>query len=422
MLAHDQLRAVLLTLLAELPSDSPILLLGTSFVQLDELDGDPSSVFPSSSIYQVDKPITEDRSLFFDHLIEAAFSIPSEGGAKKSKKSAAVPELSKAPKVDTGPKVSELKAKAEAEGHALRRLRMCLRDVCNRVLYDKRFSAFHYPVLEEDAPDYHAVIQKPMDMATLLQRVDAGKYITCKAFLEDFDLILANAKIYNRDDYNGARIVSRAYELRDSVHGMLSQMDPALVSYCEKIAENGGPLTLPEEIGGSVPVAQMATTMTRASARLRNVQPEVNVDQSYEVIALKRPKKILDPSHPGSTPDEGSQPQEQPVVDQADPKPASPPPESIEVDPNPDEISESESKSKSKSTDTIMSDVETETKIESIKKLLLDRTTDYGVPQLERLYTRIVKGVFGLKIVDQDDFKPPVLEFLLGFVENEANF
>ncbi|CAH1443962.1 unnamed protein product [Lactuca virosa] len=83
--AHDQLRAVLLTLLAELPSDSPILLLGTSFVQLDELDGDPSSV---------DKPLMEDRSLFFDHLIEAAFSIPSEGGAKKSKKSVAVPELS----------------------------------------------------------------------------------------------------------------------------------------------------------------------------------------------------------------------------------------------------------------------------------------------------------------------------------------
>ncbi|CAI9286407.1 unnamed protein product [Lactuca saligna] len=70
------------------------------------------------------------------------------------------------------------------------------------------------------------------------------------------------------------------------VHGMLSQMDPALVSYCEKIAENRGPLTLPEEIGGSVHVAQMETkTMTRASSRLRNVQQEVNVDQSYEVTA-----------------------------------------------------------------------------------------------------------------------------------------
>lgn len=63
-------------------------------------------------------------------------------------------------------------------------------------MYDKRFSAFHYPVLDEDAPNYHAVIQNPMDMATLLQRVDGGKYITCKAFLEDFDLILANAKVH----------------------------------------------------------------------------------------------------------------------------------------------------------------------------------------------------------------------------------
>lgn len=70
--------------------------------------------------------------MFFDRLIEAALSIPSEGAAKKFHKSPAVPELSKAPKVDTSPKVSELKAKAEAEGHALRRLRMCLRDVCNR--------------------------------------------------------------------------------------------------------------------------------------------------------------------------------------------------------------------------------------------------------------------------------------------------
>ncbi|XP_024961853.1 ATPase family AAA domain-containing protein At1g05910 isoform X1 [Cynara cardunculus var. scolymus] len=413
--AHEQLRAVLLTLLAELPSDSPILLLGTSSVQLHELDGDPSSVFSSRNVYQVEKPLLEDRSTFFDCLIEAALSIPSEGAAKKSQKSLIVPVLSKAPKVDTGPKVSELKAKAEAEGHALRRLRMCLRDVCNRVLYDKRFSAFHYPVLDEDAPNYHAVIQNPMDMATLLQRVDGGKYITCKAFLEDFDLILANAKIYNRDDYNGARIVSRAYELRDSVQGMLSQMDPALVAFCEKIAEDGGPLSLPEDIAGSsfhhVPIVHM----TRASARLRHVQPEVNVDQSYE--ALKRPKKNVDPSHAAvSTADEGSLPQEPAVDEQNDPKPASSPPGCIEVETPSYEVNEP------KSQDAVMSDVENDSKIDSAKKLLLDGTADYGVPQLERLYTRIVKGVFELKIVEHDDHKSPVLNFLLKFAENEANF
>ncbi|KAJ0609868.1 putative chromatin remodeler Bromodomain family [Helianthus annuus] len=417
--AHEQLRAVLLTLLAELPSDSPILLLGTSSLQLDELDGDPSSVFPSRNTYQMDRPLMEDRSMFFDRLIEAALSISSEGPKSKSQKAAAVPELSKAPKVDTGPKVSDLKAKAEAEGHALRRLRMCLRDVCNRVLYDKRFSAFHYPVLDEDAPNYHAVIQNPMDMATLLQRVDAGKYITCKAFLEDFDLILANAKIYNRDDYNGARIVSRAYELRDSVHGMLSQMDPALVAFCEKIAENGGPVSLPEDVAGSsfqdVPVVQMATT-TRASARLRHVQPEVNLDQSYE--ALKRPKKTADPSHTASTADEGSQQPQEPTAEvQDDPNPGeSSPPVCIDVNTPSNEVTEP------KSQDTIMADVESDGKIESAKKLLLERTTDYGIPELERLYTRIVKGVFELKNVETDNLKPAVSNFLLRFAENEANF
>lgn len=75
---------------------------------------------------------------------------------------------------------------------------------------------------------------------------------------------------------------------------MLSQMDPALVAYCDKIAVQGGPAHMPDDIGVStlplLPVVQLGT-VTRASARLRNVQPEVNL-QSYE--ALKRPKKNVD--------------------------------------------------------------------------------------------------------------------------------
>lgn len=78
---------------------------------------------------------TEDRMLFFNNLIEAALSVLLEGMTKKSQESASVPELPKAPKVVSGPKISELKARVEAEQHALRRLRMCLRDVCNRLDY-----------------------------------------------------------------------------------------------------------------------------------------------------------------------------------------------------------------------------------------------------------------------------------------------
>lgn len=65
-----------------------------------------------------------------------------------------------------------------------------------RILHDKRFNVFHYPVMNEDAPDYHSVVQNPMDMATLLQRVDSGQYLTYTAFLQDVDLIMINAKVF----------------------------------------------------------------------------------------------------------------------------------------------------------------------------------------------------------------------------------
>jgi len=80
----------------------------------------------------VDKPTPDDRFKFVDQLVEADFSFQLEEPASRSKETRSLPELPKVPKEVSGPKASELKAKAEAEQHALRRLRMCLRDVCNR--------------------------------------------------------------------------------------------------------------------------------------------------------------------------------------------------------------------------------------------------------------------------------------------------
>ncbi|GLJ11462.1 hypothetical protein SUGI_0168270 [Cryptomeria japonica] len=158
--AHDQLRAVLLSILEELPSDLPLLLLATSSVPSDELDGEVASLFGRRYMY--------------------------------------------VPKAARGPSETELRAKVEAEEHAIRRLQMCFRDVCSRLLYEKRFSVFHYSVMDEDAPHYYAIAQNPMDITTLLQRVDNRRYLTCSAFLQDVELIPVNAKAYNGDDYNGA--------------------------------------------------------------------------------------------------------------------------------------------------------------------------------------------------------------------------
>ncbi|KAF8402311.1 hypothetical protein HHK36_013265 [Tetracentron sinense] len=427
--AHEQLKAVLRTLLEELPSDFPILLLGTSLVPLAELDEDAFSVFSCRNVYEVGKPTTEDRSMFFDRLIESVFSIKSEGTTSKSLEPASLTELPKAPKVASGPKASEIRAKAEAEQHALRRLRMCLRDVCNRILYDKRFNVFHYPVMDEDAPNYRTIVQNPMDMTTLLQRVDCGQYITCSAFLQDMDLILANAKAYNGDDYNGSRIVSRAYELRDAVQGMLSQMDPALVTFCDKIAAQGGPVRVPDDIGGpcfpATPVVQQATVI-RASARLRNVQPEVNLIQSYEV--LRRTKKNMDTEQAGSTAEDKSQPAESGALKTT---PSQEPETNCEIPGRPENSSVDEQQEASVNAsdqagekisqeDAIMSDGEISGQVESLKQRLVERTEDYGVPQLERLYTRVMTSVTEIKVTNvSEDHKASILKFLLRFAEDE---
>lgn len=63
--------------------------------------------------------------------------------------------------------------------------------------------------------------------------------------------------------------------------------------------------------------------------------------------------------------------------------------------------------------------------VESVKNVLVERSGKYGIPQLERLYTRIMKAVFKIKDKEEegmDDPKHSILKFLLKFAEDESNF
>nr|ASZ84551.1 putative BRAT1 [Cupressus gigantea] len=445
--AHELLRAVLLTILDELPSDLPVLLLATSCVPSDELDGEAASLFGCRYIYQVEKPSSDDRCRFFSQLVDGVLSIPDEQVVITPKENVSIPELPKVPKAARGPSETELRAKAEAEEHAIRRLRMCLRDVCTRLLYEKRFSVFHYPVMDEDAPDYYSIVQNPMDITTLLQRVDNGRYLTCSAFLQDVELIPANAKAYNGDDYNGARIVSRACALKDAVLGMLSQMDPLLVAFCDKIAAQGGPTRLSEDSATNFlpnPVAQ-PVHVTRASARLRNVQPEMNVSQSYEV--LKRSKRNSDPDQGevvagNSDPfaEDSSQPMEIDTSGQntlptkcshgsqtteafrsVQQREANDQDEIMNQPLAPTDVAESTiavEDGGSKSLPKVPISKHLAEQIDSIEQIFVKRTEGYGISELERLYGQICRGVISLKEAD----KPMIVKFLKDLSSDESNF
>lgn len=74
------------------------------------------------------------------------------------------------------------------------------------------------------------------------------------------------------------------------------------------------------------------------------------------------------------------------------------------------------------SEDVTMCDIDISGQTESVKRLFVERTATYNIPQLERLYTRIMKGVFETKDKVKDDLRPSILTYLEKFAEDEANF
>lgn len=77
----------------------------------------------------------------------------------------------------------------------------------------------------------------------------------------------------------------------------------------------------------------------------------------------------------------------------------------------------------SKPHDVAMSDAESSSKNELAKQIFVERTKGYGIPQLEKLYARIMMGVFETKYAEhRNNLKPSVPSFLLKFALDEANF
>ncbi|KAK8986597.1 hypothetical protein V6N11_010153 [Hibiscus sabdariffa] len=62
--------------------------------------------------------------------------------------------------------------------------------------------------------------------------------------------------------------------------------------------------------------------------------------------------------------------------------------------------------------DIRMSDGEISKQVETIKQVFVERTENYRIPELERLYSRIMKGIFERRDKGVgDDPKPSILKF-----------
>ncbi|RDX55614.1 hypothetical protein OH76DRAFT_1552037 [Lentinus brumalis] len=69
---------------------------------------------------------------------------------------------------------------------------------------------FHNPIKKSEAPDYHDIIKRPMDLKTIKSRVKDGLISNSLEFQRDIYLMFANAMMYNRP---GSEIYNMAEEM-----------------------------------------------------------------------------------------------------------------------------------------------------------------------------------------------------------------
>ena len=87
--------------------------------------------------------------------------------------------------------------------------------------------------------DYLQVIKEPMDLSTMMTRINSHHYHSCAHYLLDVDLITNNCLEYNPDrDQFDKLLRNRACELRDTAYALVyKDLDPDFEKLCIEIHE-----------------------------------------------------------------------------------------------------------------------------------------------------------------------------------------
>ncbi|XP_065670723.1 ATPase family AAA domain-containing protein 2 isoform X3 [Hydra vulgaris] len=232
--------ATFLTLLNDTPSDLPILLLSTTELNWCNLPKKIQSIFSKETqTFHVSFPSDTER---YDYFKDTFLIHALKKYEKSSKKIVQNEVLLEAPPPS---KPRELSAKEaillqENEEATLRKLRIFLRQVTWKLLADRKFKEFSKPVDLEEVNDYLEVIKEPMDLSTVMTRINSHYYESCAHYLKDIDLIMSNCLEYNPDKDQFDKLMrNRACEMKDYAYELIyDDLDPEFEKLCLEISES----------------------------------------------------------------------------------------------------------------------------------------------------------------------------------------
>ena len=95
---------------------------------------------------------------------------------------------------------------------------------------------FMYPVSRREYPEYFDTIEKPIDLSGILKKLQTFQYTTYSSFLNDFELMKANAIKFNGEDHEVAKEGVGIYE---AVHGEITKDERKLQELEQAIKKAG---------------------------------------------------------------------------------------------------------------------------------------------------------------------------------------
>jgi hypothetical protein len=103
---------------------------------------------------------------------------------------------------------------------------------------------FLHPVAISDAPDYYEVIKYPMDLSTVLKKINAYQYLAIDQFCNDISLLVNNCKKYNQGTPT-AYLIEWAIELQKFIMEEIAKITYDSLIWCTQPVDSMEQIDIP---------------------------------------------------------------------------------------------------------------------------------------------------------------------------------
>ncbi|UMM28857.1 hypothetical protein L5515_011505 [Caenorhabditis briggsae] len=119
-----------------------------------------------------------------------------------------------------------------------RQMRMFFKERLSRLIRDRRFVEFVEPVDPEEAEDYYEIIETPICMQDIMEKLNKCEYNHADKFIADLVLIQSNALEYNPSNTKDGKLIRQmANTFRDAIDDMIDcELDESFVERIEMVS------------------------------------------------------------------------------------------------------------------------------------------------------------------------------------------